>query len=801
MSINVDHPKRVISSNGNITMKTTGGTSSVPSPVIIDADYLRLPVAITPVANFVGGIVMDNRNRRLKYNNGTSWITIPTYEEIVDPLTVRIDNIYSILGTKIDKVTYQESNVPTASISGTTLNIVFPSDIGNNVTGANGLYTSLPTGSITAYSLVSGQNYSSVRAQLGNQTGRSGTQSSPYVTSTGWVIADGKYWSWVTESGTKTVKVPNLNTNAYLKGISENGVTKTDTVIPFTGGKTGGTTLTIEQSAPHQHLTPGAHGEDGDYVGQYMSGTDIATKSIIGVELGTGVLTSKTTSTGGGEPHDHTLPEIEPNHFNIVWLYNIAEPETAISSSMADSLYVKLAGDEMHGDLILHTSDTPATERSAVSYKFLTDSLNTKLSLSGGTITGQVFAPTPAASSTKQLVNVEYVNARVAAVDMSGYLPLTGGTMNGFIVHQVEPNVVSNDYALVNKKYINSVLTGYLPLSGGTLSGDLKLFTTGLPSSLNSAVSYKYLVDSLENKLSLAGGAITGPVTVPTPSSTSAKQIANVEYVNSKLSGTTMLDHIKATSVTATIMGATNIAVDNVCILTYYNQENYGSMNVYDIAKTFGINGIKLATKNPTNTKTNYSIEKDTTVGTSVSFQFINGVYPYNNSGTMINRYKAKYIDAEIIYKIGIITSSVLMKDADMSLTLKFSYASSPLNYFKTINLPSYSQDGTYGIKPGDGVTHVLDGVIVTCSYWGRELSSGEKAPCNTGTCGPLFDSGYKLVINLNHAIPYSGATEYGMILTVVVNHLNDPKGHKLYHGFECDCNVDNSKPPTSNNA
>ena len=208
-----------------------------------------------------------------------------------------------------------------------------------------------------------------------------------------------------------------------------------------------------------------------------------------------------------------------------------------------------------------------------------------------------------------------------------------------------------------------------------------------------------------------------------------------------------------------------------------------------------------MATKNPTNTKTNYSIEKDTTVGTSVSFQFINGVYPYDNSGTMINRYRAKYIDAEIIYKIGIITSTNLMNDADMSLTLKFSYASSPLNYFKTINLPSYSQDGTHGIKPSDGVTHVLDGVIVTCSYWVRELSAAEKQACNGGTCGAMFDSGYKLVINLNHAIPYSGATEHGMIITVVVNHLNDPKGHKLYHGFECDCNVDNSKTPTSNNA
>ena len=72
-----------------------------------------------------------------------------------------------------------------------------------------------------------------------------------------------------------------------------------------------------------------------------------------------------------------------------------------------------------------------------------------------------------------------------------------------------------------------------------------------------------------------------------------------------------------------------------------------------------------------------------------------------------------------------------------------------------------------------------------------------------SGTCitGDVWDSGYKLVINLNHSIPYSGATVHGMILTVVVNSLNKPKGKKLYHGFECDCNVDNAKTPTSNNA
>lgn len=803
MSINVDHPKRVISSNSNITIKTSGGTSVAPSSVVIDAGYLRLPVAITPVANFVGGIVMDNGNHRLKYNNGSQWITVPTYEEIVDPLTVRIDNIYSILGTKIDTVTYQESNVPTAAISGTTLNIVFPSDIGTDVTGTSGLYTSLPTGAITAYSLLSGQNYASVRAQLGNQTGRSGTQASPYITSTGWVIADGKYWSWVTENGTKTIKAPNLNTNAYLKGIAENGVTKTDTMIPFTGGNTGGTELSVEQSAPHQHLTPGAHGEDGDYVGQYMSGTDVATKSITGVELETGVLTSKTTSTGGGKPHDHTLPEIEPNHFNIVWLYNIAEPETAISRSMADSLYVKLAGDEMHGDLILNTSGTPATERSAVSYKFLVDSLNTKLSLSGGTITGQAFVPTPLATSTKQIANVEYVNAKFGAVDMSNYLPLTGGTMSGFIIHNVEPASVGNNYALINKKYADTLVGGYLPLTGGTLTGDLKLFTTGLPSSLNSAVSYKYLVDSLENKLSLAGGTVTGPVTVPTPLSSSTKQIANVEYVNSKLSGTTTLDHIKATSVTATTIGVTNIAVDNVCILTYYNKENYGSMNVYDIAKNFGVNGIKLATKTPTNTKTSYEINKVTNNGTSVTFQFIDGVYPYDNSGTMLNRYRAKFIDPEIIYKISSKTGSNLMNDANMSITMKFSYANSPLDYIKTINLPWYSQDGNSGhVKPGNGVTHVIDGITVTCSYWENLISSASCQWCfGSSCCGPTIYSGYKLVVNLNGTVPYSGSTVRGMILTVVVNNLNDPKGANLNHSFECDCNVDNSKTPTSNYA
>ena len=171
----------------------------------------------------------------------------------------------------------------------------------------------------------------------------------------------------------------------------------------------------------------------------------------------------------------------------------------------------------------------------------------------------------------------------------------------------------------------------------------------------------------------------------------------------------------------------------------------------------------------------------------------------------MLNRYRAKYIDPEIIYKISAITGSDLMDDANMSLTLKFSYTSSPTTYIKTVTLPWYSQDGNSGhIKPGTGgVTHVIDGITVTCSYW-IDVNYGSSSSCCCGSstcCGTVIESGYKLVINLNGAVPYSGSTVSGMIMTVVVNNLNDPKGHELTHSFECDANVDNSKTPTSNYA
>ncbi len=138
------------------------------------------------------------------------------------------------------------------------------------------------------------------------------------------------------------------------------------------------------------------------------------------------------------------------------------------------------------------------------------------------------------------------------------------------------------------------------------------------------------------------------------------------------------------------------------------------------------------------------------------------------------------------------------MEDANMSLTMKFSNANSPLDYIKTINLPWYSQDGNSGhIAPGNGVTHVIDGITVTCSYWARPISSASCQSC----CGLVIESGYKLVVNLNGIVPYSGSTVHGMIMTVVVNNLNEPKGATLTHSFECDCNVDNSKTPTSNYA
>lgn len=370
MSITFNHPSNTMTSSGSLNITVSGGSITTPLPIRLNATSVVMPVRALPTGE-AGAMVFDSSTLTLKYHDGFSWIELLSKSAITSELATQVANIETELSTKIDSVTYTSSLVPSASVSGTTLNIVFPTST-TTPTGSSGLYTSLKPGAIMQYSLTSGQSVSSIREQMsgvtGGQSGRSGTSTSPYVTNDGWCLADGNYWTWVGTSGTVTKQVPNLNQAIYLKSISASGVTKTDSIIAATGSITG-TALTVAQLPAHSFTFSGTTSTNGAHFhseGSESVYTSAASHTVRALGTSSTLTSSASTSTNGdhshtfsgttntvgsGTTHTHTLSNVDLDHANVAILYNIAEQSFAINKNQADGLYVKIAGDTMTGQL------------------------------------------------------------------------------------------------------------------------------------------------------------------------------------------------------------------------------------------------------------------------------------------------------------------------------------------------------------------------------------------------------------------------------------------------------------------
>lgn len=393
MSIRFNHSTNTMTSTDSATIIIEGGTTSLPRPLRLSASSLIVPNNQLPLGES-GAIVFDISSKTMKYHDGFQWVELLSKDEINAQILTQIDEINNTLATKVSDVSYSSSSVPSASISGTTLNIVFPSS-GGSTTDIPGLFTSSLPGSIMYYSLTSGQSVSSIREQMsgvtGGQTGRSGTSAAPYVTKTGWCFADGLYWTWNGESGTITKQIPNLNQNAYIKGITTTGVTKTDAVVSASG-TIGNTTI----SEPlHFHGVgnfrglSGNGGDDANFiVGKSFSDGNVYTGAIIsgdkqtywtGTVNGSDSRTAISTTygiypNGNTTTHNHDITSIDVAHFNAAVLYNIAEPSTALNQALGDSRYVLKAGDVMTGSLSIANNATIRSNDTNVVFYFRNNS-------------------------------------------------------------------------------------------------------------------------------------------------------------------------------------------------------------------------------------------------------------------------------------------------------------------------------------------------------------------------------------------------------------------------------------------
>lgn len=374
MSISFNHPQNTVTSsaeNGSLNLIVLGGTPSNPRPIRLTSSSVIMPVQELPLGE-AGAMVFDKNSLTLKYHNGTSWVEMLSAADVVAPIEQQIRDITGLLGTKVDKVTHTMSSIPTASISGTTLNIVFPTP--SSIQGANGLYTSAKPGCIMHYSLTSGQTVDSIREQMsgssGGQAGRNGSQGSPWKTSDGWCFADGMWWTWEGANGTITKQVPNLNRDGYLRSITTSGITKTDAMIAG-GGSLTPSTFTIPDHIHGTGRMLSTNGSDADdavfiggrawndgrtYRGPAVFGDKNARMefSVDGNNSATALSTTQPIYDDANArtiTHNHTVTGVDVPHFNTAILYNISEPSVAMSEKTANEKFVLKRGDTMTGAL------------------------------------------------------------------------------------------------------------------------------------------------------------------------------------------------------------------------------------------------------------------------------------------------------------------------------------------------------------------------------------------------------------------------------------------------------------------
>lgn len=390
MSISFNNPLDTMTStgaNGSLELIVLGGSPTNPRPIRFNSSSVIIPVKTLPTGE-QGAMVFDRNELVLKYHNGTSWVAVYDTDTILEPIRISLDEVNRKLNLKVETVSYSSSAVPSASISGTNLNIVFPT-VATGGSGPTGLYTSLKPGAITQYALTSGQNVASIREQMSGQTngqnGRNGSQGSPWKTSDGWCFADGMWWQWEGENGTITKQVPNLNRNAYLKGISTSGVTQIDGVIS-SSGNISGTVLSVAQLPSHSFSfsgTTSAAGRHGH--SQALKGNDRSGLNAITSSRDNGIPTvisnineapdhvhsfsGNTNTLGGNQPHYHSISNVDVEHFNVAYLYNIAEFNVALSEKVANKRYVLKTGDTMTGSLtIANSASIQSNDTSLVLY-------------------------------------------------------------------------------------------------------------------------------------------------------------------------------------------------------------------------------------------------------------------------------------------------------------------------------------------------------------------------------------------------------------------------------------------------
>ena len=392
-------------------------------------------------------------------------------------------------------------------------------------------------------------------------------------------------------------------TSTFTGAISAGSLTttgnSTHATVDINGGAIDGTTIGAISSAAGNFTTVSTSGQatlatadinggtiDGSVIGgatpQAVTGTTITantgfsgalTGNVTGNVTGdltgdvtgdvTGDLTGNVTAATGTT----TLNDLVVNgtvDFTSTALLNVSDPTadqhaaTKIYTDTADALKLDKAGGTMSGDITMGGNTvtglgTPSAGSDAVSKSYTDTADALKLDLSGGTMSGAISMGnskitglgTPSADSdaaTKGFVDSSIANVIDAA-------PGALDTLN-------ELAAALGDDADFSTTITNSIATK-LPLAGGTMTGDVtlgsnKATSTATPATDDTLTRKGYVDDQDATKLDLAGGTMTGDITLganaatSTANPTTADELSRKGYVDTQdalklnLSGGTM---------------------------------------------------------------------------------------------------------------------------------------------------------------------------------------------------------------------------------------------------------------------
>jgi hypothetical protein len=274
----------------------------------------------------------------------------------------------------------------------------------------------------------------------------------------------------------------------------------------------------------------------GDVTGNVTSAGTSTFNNITatGTTTGTfvGDLTGNVTASSGTTTLNNLVVDGTVD-FTSTALLNVSDPTTAQQAATknytdtADALKLNLAGGTMSGAVAMGTNKitglgNPTDNQDAVS-KFYADTSDAlKLNLSGGTMSGAIAMGnskitglgTPTAdtdAATKGFVDTSIANVIEAA-------PAALDTLN-------ELAAALGDDANFSTTVTNSLATK-LPLAGGTMTGDVtlganKATSTATPATDDTLTRKGYVDDQDATKLALAGGTMSGDITLGSNSATS----------------------------------------------------------------------------------------------------------------------------------------------------------------------------------------------------------------------------------------------------------------------------------------